>query len=123
MASLLDHRIRRLDVSGRGTRWARLGASRDVLRWHVGLDHVEYLNVQHDGGKANGEDAFSFAAKGGRALDDNPLWRVVSGSELRWRPGSTLKIGVDDAAGNAVFRWCYVEEDAETCDAPEVFNR
>ena len=103
-----------------GLHWNRLEVSHATIKYSIGVEHAEYLDLYNAEEEESVVALLTFSASGAHTLDNNALWqtlrtRLVTGT--RRRPGLTLKVDLDDNSKETVFRWCNRENGGlESCE-------
>ncbi|KAL3768593.1 hypothetical protein ACHAW5_001890 [Stephanodiscus triporus] len=128
LSSMLHSRVQSLNLKYQGVLWKRLDVSLAAIRFFVGSDHVEYSDL-FDGNGRHAEinenektgvaaASFAFSTHGAHALDRNALLEAIQSMSIVGisRPGSTLKIGVDEFRKETT-NWCDTTNGSESCDA------
>ena len=116
-----------MNLKYQGIHWTLLEVSLAAIRYFTGLYHVEYSDLfdvpdKHAEIDENEKThvaaaSFTFSTRGAHALDRNALLEeILSITGTQSRPGSILKIGVDDFSKEATFRWCNSSYGLESCD-------
>ena len=118
-----------MNLRYQGVHWSHLQVSLAAIRYFVGSYKIEYsdlLAVHDRSGYIKENDdigttvaAFNFSNRGAHALDQNPLLESIQSiltTGTQSRPGSILKIGVDDFTKETTFRWCSNTNGLEKCD-------
>jgi hypothetical protein len=125
---MLHSRVQSSNLKYQGILWKRLEVSLAAIRFFVGSDHVEYsdlfdvhgrhaeINENEKTGVAAA--SFAFSTRGAHALNRNALLEAIQSMSIVGisRPGSTLKIGVDEFKKDTT-TWCDTTNGSESCDA------
>jgi len=118
LSSILQGRIQGVNIKYQGVHWKNLVVSLAAIRYHVGIDHINFLDTYtaNDGEEIN--MALSYSTNGAHSINNNILWqRLHTGITAvdRRRPESTLKVDIDENSKELRYSWCKIENGLETC--------
>lgn len=113
MATILQCRVQTLNLKFQGKYWSRLDLSYAVIKHAVGVNHVEYMDLDSEKESLDGEPELpllTYSGNGAHTLDNHPFVGTLKKSFVdgthQNRPGLTLRVELDSSSSEAVFSWC-----------------
>ena len=117
LSSILQGRIQGINLKYQGDHWKNLVVSLAAIRYHVGVNHINY-STKHDDGEEEIDMALSYSTNGAHSINNNILWqRLHAGITAvdRRKPESTLRVDIDENSKELRFSWCNIENGVKIC--------
>jgi len=118
LSSILQGRIQGINLKYQGDYWKNLVVSLAAIRYHVGVDHINFSDTYTANDGEEIDMALSYSTNGAHSINNNILWqRLHTGITAvdQRRPKSTLKVDIDEDSKELRFSWCKIDNGMETC--------